>query len=200
MARVREEVVATENRKRKADEDQVTKYRNEIADLEKKLKEAVDSQKKEADNVKRLTARMKVLEKSVTKSKELTAEVKTLEERVKVAEDAADTARSERQQQVDAYNAVFENRQRVVRSVANDTGTIIAAVVASLQQLEGRVSRERLAARCNDLEIDRDAQPGDESGRDSDDGGSQRSVHTVSIDDDDDDVPLANIAGNGGGN
>ena len=188
-------MVATESRKRKAGEDQVTKYRNDIADLETKLKAAVASQKKAADNVKRLTARMKVLEKSVTKSKELTATVKTLEERVKVAEDAADTARSERQQQVDKYNTVVENRQRVVRSVANDTGTVIAAVVASLQQLEGRVSRERLAARCNDLEIDRDAQPGDESSRGSDDGGSQRSVHTVSSDEDDDDVPLANIAG-----
>ena len=76
---------------------------------------------------------------------------KSLENRVKVSEDAAETAKAERQQQVEAHNAVVANRQRVVRSAANDTSTVIGAVVASLQQLDGRVNRERLSVRCNDV-------------------------------------------------
>ena len=113
-----------------------------------------------------------------------------LADRVKVVEDEIATATAERQQQVEAYDAVVANRQRVVRSVANDTSTVIAAVVASLQQLDGRVNRERLSVRCDDVDINRDAQPGDDSDSEGSNAGSDD-------DDSDDNVPISSMTGGG---
>ena len=129
----------------------------------------------------------------VTRSDKLVAENKTLAARVKVVEDEAATAKAERQQQVDAYDAVVANRQRVVWSAANDTSTVIAAVVASPQQLDGRFNRERLSVRCDDVDINRDAQPGDDSS-------SEASNARSDDDDSDDNVPLSNMTAVGGSN